>query len=182
MPDLLAHYALSILVAKTRFNTKKALLLGVIGVLPDVDVLFRVHRWITHSILVATLVALLALFLAYRYRRKYFEYTLIAVVLYLFHILLDVFNAPTPILWPLLNQSYSVTIGLDGLLVRDGFALKPKIEVVVDTVDFIQLEYMEGPVVGEAGLMAGVTLVFILVIEVLERCFRGSKRYSYLLT
>lgn len=166
MPDLLAHYALSILVAKTRFNTKKALLLGVIGVLPDVDVLFRVHRWITHSILVATLVALLALFLAYRYRRRYFEYTLMATILYLFHILLDVFNAPTPILWPLLNQSYSVTIELNGLLGRDNLTLEPRVEVTIDTVDFTQLEHLEGPVATTTtGLTATATLALILLIE-----------------
>jgi len=42
MPNLLTHYASSVLVARTRLGLKKSLLLGLVGLLPDIDVLLHV--------------------------------------------------------------------------------------------------------------------------------------------
>ena len=50
MPDALAHYAVSYLVASRVTKHKYALFIALIGLLPDIDVLLRVHRWVTHSI------------------------------------------------------------------------------------------------------------------------------------
>jgi len=39
---------------------KHAALLALIGLLPDVDAALRIHRWVTHSLALATMVALAA--------------------------------------------------------------------------------------------------------------------------
>lgn len=52
MPDLLAHYITSYLVALRLVNSKrKALLIAFFGLVPDIDVFFHVHRYISRSIL-----------------------------------------------------------------------------------------------------------------------------------
>ena len=50
MPDALAHYAVSYLVASKVTKPKYSLLRALIGLLPDIDVPLRVHRWVTHSV------------------------------------------------------------------------------------------------------------------------------------
>jgi hypothetical protein len=49
MPDLLTHYMASYLVARALVGPRRALLLAFVGLLPDVDALLLVHRWVTHS-------------------------------------------------------------------------------------------------------------------------------------
>ncbi len=72
MPDLLTHYMASYLVAKALVGPRRALLLAFVGLLPDVDALLLVHRWVTHSIPVALLDSAPLLVLTYTYRRGYF--------------------------------------------------------------------------------------------------------------
>ncbi len=50
MPDLLTHYMASYLVARALVGPRRALLLAFVGLLPDVDALLLVHRWVTHSV------------------------------------------------------------------------------------------------------------------------------------
>jgi membrane-bound metal-dependent hydrolase YbcI (DUF457 family) len=65
MPDLLAHYASSVLVARVRVDTKTALLIGLVGLIPDIDALLRIHRWITHSLVLVALFAIPVVTLVY---------------------------------------------------------------------------------------------------------------------
>ena len=84
MPDLLTHYASSVLVARTKLGLKKSLLLGLAGLLPDIDILLHVHRWVTHSFILAIAVATPLLTLTYKYRRS-FEAVALAATIYLLH-------------------------------------------------------------------------------------------------
>jgi len=44
VPDVAAHYAVSLLVASRIVKLRYALLFALVGLLPDIDALFRVHR------------------------------------------------------------------------------------------------------------------------------------------
>ena len=165
MPDLLAHYALSILVAKTRFNTKKALLLGVIGVIPDIDALFRLHRWITHSLVLTLVLAGVILPIIYKYKKNTLEYTLTILVLITLHITIDVFTGPTPILWPITSHSYTATLKLNGSIQVDSITLKPQVEITTREVDFTQQYIVEGPIASEIGVITAIAVAVTLILD-----------------
>ena len=98
MPNLLAHYAISYLIASRVAKPRYALLLALIGLLPDTDVLLRIHRWVTHSlILTVTLITIATIPVLY-IDHKYLEHLALASTLYILHIILDIFTAPTPVL------------------------------------------------------------------------------------
>jgi len=44
MPDLLTHYATSLLIATRALPLRHALLFALVGLLPDVDALLKIHR------------------------------------------------------------------------------------------------------------------------------------------
>ena len=165
MPDLLAHYALSTLVAKTRFNTKKALLLGFIGLIPDIDVLIGLHRWIIHSLIVISPVAGIALLLIYKCNKRFLTLASITTLLIIPHVILDVFTAPTPILWPLSNQAYMVDIKLNGALLGDSVNLIPQTTLITREIDFTPRYNIEGPIISEIGVAAAITFVVIILVE-----------------
>ena len=86
---------------------RKATFASFIALTPDLDVLFEVHRSPTHSALLLGIILLA--FLAFTWKRKRARPLVLLAAFGLFtHLLLDVFSAPTPLLWPLLNESFSV--------------------------------------------------------------------------
>jgi len=58
-------------IASRLFRSRHALVLALVGLLPGVDALLRIHRWVTRSLvltaLVATATVLLALCLSFKY-------------------------------------------------------------------------------------------------------------------
>ena len=105
MPDTLAHYALSYLVASRMVKPRYAVLFAPIGLLPDVDTVLRIHRWITHSLVLVMTVILVASIPLLYMNYKYLEYLVLTPTLYILHIVLDTFTASTPILWPITKPS-----------------------------------------------------------------------------
>jgi len=82
MPDILAHYALSYLVASRVAKPRYALFIALIGLLPDVDMLLRIHRWAIHSLVpVALIASVTALILLYT-KRSYLKHLSLATLLY----------------------------------------------------------------------------------------------------
>ena len=89
-------------------KAKKALVLSMFALLPDLDVLFYVHRSFSHSALFILSIGGIAI--ALFWKTKYREYALLATVGSLSHVMLDLFTNYTPILWPLYNQSMWVVV------------------------------------------------------------------------
>jgi len=168
MPDLLTHYMVSYLVARALVEPKRALLLALVGLLPDVDALLLVHRWVTHSIPVALLASAPLLALTYAYRREYFGVAVLAVLLYTTHVVMDVFTGLTPIMWPL-APAIAVNIEVNGVYGVDGIRVTPGFEVVVGPVDFARRDSVEGPLVSETGLMLALVVALISLVEYTSR-------------
>jgi membrane-bound metal-dependent hydrolase YbcI (DUF457 family) len=168
MPDLLTHYIASYLVARALIEPRRALLLAFVGLLPDVDALLLVHRWVTHSIPVALLASAPLLALTYTYRREYFGVVVLAVLLYTTHVVMDVFTGLTPIMWPL-APALAVNIEVNGAYSVNGVRVTPGFEVVVGPVDFARRDSVEGPLVSETGLMLALVVALISLVEYTSR-------------
>jgi len=164
MPDLLTHYMASYLIARTIVEPRRALLLALVGLLPDVDVLLLVHRWVTHSIPVELLASAPLLALTYTYRRGYFGVVVLAVLLYTLHIAMDLLTGLTPALWPL-APALALNIGVNGAYSVNGVKITPGFEVVVGPADFARRDSFEGPLVSETGLMLALIVALISLAE-----------------
>ncbi|MFZ8793315.1 MAG: hypothetical protein ACO2O2_05450 [Acidilobaceae archaeon] len=97
MPDLLAHFASSVLVTRVRVDTRVALLVGLVGLISDVDALLRIPRWITHSLVLVVLFATPLVVIVYWRGKRCFGLALATLLIYTLHLLLDVFTGPTPV-------------------------------------------------------------------------------------
>jgi membrane-bound metal-dependent hydrolase YbcI (DUF457 family) len=164
MPDLLTHYMASYLVARALVGPRRALLLAFVGLLPDVDALLLIHRWVTHSIPVALLASTPLLALTYTYRRRYFGVVVSAVLLYILHIVMDLLTGLTPALWPL-APAIALNIGVNGVYSVDGVKVTPGFEVVVGPVDFARRDSVEGPLISETGLMLALIVALTSLAE-----------------
>jgi membrane-bound metal-dependent hydrolase YbcI (DUF457 family) len=163
MPDLLTHYMASYLVARALVEPRRALLLAFVGLLPDVDALLLVHRWVTHSVPVALLASAPLLVLKYAYRRGYFGVVVLAVLLYTLHIVMDLLTGLTPALWPL-APALALNIEVNGVYSVDGVRVTPGFEVVVGPVDFARRDLVEGPLVSETGLVLLVVVIVLTIV------------------
>lgn len=139
MPDPLTHYLSSYLVARAVSKPRHAALAALLGLLLDIDALLRIHRWATHSVPLALLVAALTLILAHYRFRRYLRFATIALLIYVLHIVLDLFTAPTPALWPLHNSIW-VKVELVSRVTVGGVSIAPEIEVLTKPADFTPRE------------------------------------------
>jgi membrane-bound metal-dependent hydrolase YbcI (DUF457 family) len=164
MPDLLAHYALSVLVAKTQVNTRWALLLGLLGLLPDIDALLRIHRWLTHSLVVIVLVVTPLLVLINLYWKSGLGLALLALLIVVLHPVMDVFTGLTPILWPLVDSVW-IKVSVNGAASSTGVTITPRVAVITSRPSFTQREVVEGPLVTEIGVILAVVTAVVLVLD-----------------
>jgi membrane-bound metal-dependent hydrolase YbcI (DUF457 family) len=93
-------------------DLRKAALASLISLAPDLDVFFHVHRSQSHSIIILGAIALPLLVLT-RNRKEARTLVLFGTFGVLTHLVLDLFQAPTPLLWPLLNESLMVSVQLN---------------------------------------------------------------------
>jgi len=170
VPDLLAHYLVSYLIARTIVEPRYALIIAFVGLLPDVDALLGVHRWVTHSVLVALLASAPLLMLAYLSGGRYVMVVLLALLLYTLHLVLDLFTGSTPILYPLVGSIW-VKLEVIGLYSDTGIALTPRVTVETTKLGFTPQPAIEGPIVSEAGIILAVVTALVLVLGYL-----GKKR------
>jgi len=110
MPETLIHIVLPLFVLiLAGFELKKAFALSLLAILPDFDILFGVHRSISHSLIFITLIFVPLLFLA---RKNKINYILPAFFVILSHPILDMFTGYTPILYPLYGKSVYIVANL----------------------------------------------------------------------
>ena len=174
MPDLLAHYLASYLVARALIGSRRALLVAFVGLLPDVDAVFMVHRWVTHSIPIVLIASVPLLVLTLAYRRRYVGVVVVAVLIYMLHIVMDVFTGLTPILWPL-APAIGVVLEVNGVSNGESVVITPRVDVAVEPADFTRRDYIEGPIVAETGLMLAVVVAVASAVEYIARRLRHAQ-------
>jgi len=160
MPDLLTHYSASYLISSRFKGIRGALLISILGLLPDIDVLLKMHRWITHSVPLSLLIFLSIILL----KRDRLGDLALAILLYELHLIMDLFTGPTPILWPLIPLAYSVSLKLDAVL-GSTIHLNGFFEVTTSSGLFGVHRVVGGPLVTGEGVMIALVALIIAVME-----------------
>jgi len=149
------------------------LVAALAGLLPDVGALLGFHRWATHSIVLAASAMLPLIAFAYAKRRRgVLTLLALATLLYIIHIVLDVFTSPTPLLWPLTSKAYAVTIDVEGVVTSTGFAATISVKVVSEATNFGKKHVVEGPLATPLGVATSITVLIAVLLEL----FKGLKQ------
>jgi hypothetical protein len=154
-------------------NTKWALLLGLLGLLPDIDALLRIHRWLTHSLVVIVLVVTPLLVLINLYWKSGLGLALLALLIVVLHPVMDVFTGLTPILWPLVDSVW-IKVSVNWAASSTGVTITPRVAVITSRPSFTQREVVEGPLVTEIGVILAVVTAVVLVLDYFK-----TKRVSW---
>ncbi len=178
MPDLVAHYVASYLVARQVVRGRlRALAIALAGLAPDVDALLRMHRWFTHSLLM--IAPILAAYAALRLlgRRGWARVALLVAALYALHIAMDIFTAPVPLLWPLSSECVGIHLSIEGVVAPGALALVPRVSIVVATASFAP-HVVRGPVLSLVGTALLITCAAIEVASALRTGLRRMEQGS----
>ena len=161
MPDLLTHYAISYLIASRITKPKQALFIALVGLLPDIDALLRIHRWITHSLVLVVMASFIVIFVSvFTISNKFVYYIVsLSVLLYILHVILDVFTGPTPLLWPLTRDSYMISISINGAIGGDTLNINPVITTTATASNFIQQQTLYGPIATEYSFITSIAVL-----------------------
>ncbi len=165
MPDVLTHYTLSYLIASRVMKPKYAVLVAFIGLLPDIDALIRIHRWITHSLIPLAIIGAILTAITIYLKKQYLKYVVIALTLYTLHIIMDMFTAATPILWPITMQSYMINLGVIGAITDSTITITPTITVTAEPTNFTQQPILEGPIITPLGAITTIAVATIILVE-----------------
>lgn len=159
MPEPLIHFIVPLfLLIMLGINVKKSVLLSSLAIIPDLDVIFGVHRSSSHSIIVI-LISTITIVLILNYLRmgKKSEY-LLAVLVLLSHPFMDMFGWYTPILWPATDKSIYIftelTTNMNNLL-----DLNLIFNVNFEKTVFYKINGGDGPIFTSQGF--GITLVLL---------------------
>ena len=113
MPEPLLHFVVPfIILSAFGLTIKKSLILSSIAILPDLDVLFHIHRSVTHSVIFLILICIPIIgFIKLKYP-NYFRDSLVGTLVVLTHPILDVFHGYIPIFYPLYKNSIFIVCKL----------------------------------------------------------------------
>ena len=146
---------------------KKAFIASLISLLPDIDALLHIHRSQTHSlplILTATIPLILL-----TSKTKLKEYIVPATIALIIHLALDIFTGPTPILWPLYNQSIWITIQLNLQITQNPIpSTKPTINIQTTKTTFQQFSNLDAPIITSQGLIITIILLTPTIIQTIK--------------
>lgn len=159
MPEPLIHFIIPLfLLIILGLNLKKAVLISSLAIIPDLDVLFHVHRSVSHSIIfILAIIIPIILILNYLHIGKKNEMILATLVI-LSHPFMDMFNGATPILWPLFDKSIYIFTELTTNL-NNVLDLNLIFKVNFEKTIFYKTNG-EGPIF--SGLGFGITLVLLI--------------------
>ncbi len=106
--DTFAHIVIPLLVLLAlRVDTRKALMMLPLAVIPDLDIFFRAHRLLFHNVFVLVLLPMLFGVYIYHYHRKYFPYAWIGIFYLCAHLVLDL-SEGIALLYPLTTNFYAI--------------------------------------------------------------------------
>lgn len=160
MPEPLIHFVIPFfLLVMSGFTIKKATFISLLAVLPDIDVLFHIHRSISHSIFFLLIFSFPAIIITRKYYKDRFNESIIATLVILSHPFLDAFTYFTPVFWPLFDKSFYIIAELTTNM-NDVLDLNLKLQVNFEPIVFHQTTNIDTPIFSSAGV--GVSLVLLI--------------------
>ena len=110
MPELILHFSIPFALSKVRFGLKESIIISLTALLPDLDALMHIHRWLAHSLIITSIAFTIPIAIAYALNRKYLKLAIACYLAVLSHIVMDLFQTYTPILYPITNESIHLKI------------------------------------------------------------------------
>jgi len=157
MPELLLHFSIPFALSAPVLGLKRAFIIGLVALLPDLDVLLHVHRSFTHSAIFLSILIILMVSISLKIGRG--SGTMIACSLSLLsHLILDLFHSPTPILYPLSNYSYHISPKMSVLIAEK---ILPNISLTLNMEEtvFKSFQLLDAPIFTDSGFMASLILI-----------------------
>jgi len=160
LPEPLLHFALPFSLSVLKLGFKKAILLGLIALLPDIDVLLRVHRSWTHSLVVLSVLSGAVLLMVAMFKPGDLKFSYLSTLSLLSHPIIDLFQTNTPILWPILNRSVWLKIEAWVTIPQN---LIPNIYISVESIliEFTTFTQMDAPITTSLGFVISLILVSV---------------------
>ena len=111
MVEPLLHFAVPF-AAFTALGVKprRAFLISLFALLPDLDILINVHRFCSHSLILLLAITIPLMLVAMKFSRQ--KLLSLIIFAYASHLFLDLFTGYTPILWPLYSQDLWIAFNL----------------------------------------------------------------------
>jgi hypothetical protein len=173
----LLHFVVPLVTLRAvGLDWKSALFASFVALTPDLDVFFLVHRSASHSIIVLLVIVIPILILARR-NPTIRNLTLLAAFAVTTHLMMDVFQTSTPLLWPLYGRDIEIVSSLN-FQIGSGPTLVPNVAVETRPVDFASFETFDAPLITAEG--AGIALVLLapIVTQIVISRKRASKKAS----
>jgi membrane-bound metal-dependent hydrolase YbcI (DUF457 family) len=160
MPEPLLHFIIPLfLLIMLGFNLKKSIIISSLAIIPDLDVIFHVHRSISHSIIfILALTIPTFLILNYLNIGKKSE-MMTAILVILSHPFMDLFTGYTPIFWPLFDKSIYIFTQLTTNM-NNVLDLNLIFKVNFDKIMFLRTTDGDAPIFTSQGF--GITLVLLI--------------------
>ena len=169
MPEPLIHFIVpfSVLVM-CGVGVKKSAFFASFAILPDLDVLFHVHRSFSHSIFFILLLCAPAIIITAVRHSSRINDAVIATLVILSHPFMDLFTYFTPIFWPLYNNSIYIIAEMMTNM-NNVSQVHLLFDIKLEPVVFYQTVSMDAPIFTSVGV---ATTMVILVGLGLKRLFR----------
>jgi len=154
------------ILCRLGFNLPFCIVSSILAIVPDFDVLFKMHRSVTHSLLPYLPALILALFL-----HPYDE--LISNLLYAAwlalssHILLDLLDGYSPALWPVVKDEFSISIKADAKF-GHSFLILPRFELKRRKFSSRPFHEFEAELVTGEGLIISLLLILLSVLPLVR--------------
>ncbi|MEM2168493.1 MAG: glycosyltransferase [Candidatus Bathyarchaeia archaeon] len=166
MPEPTIHFSVIFALSAPRLGVKRALILSLMALLPDLDVLFHVHRSVSHSLIILGLSWLLVLTVIYAIKREYLKAGILCFLAFLSHPIMDCFQSYTPILYPVLDRSLRVKFDGSFLFSPEGFSPRVSVSIMAAPTLFKPFQYFDAPIFTGEGFL--ISLLLIMVPLLLE--------------
>ena len=164
MPEPLIHFIVpfSVLIM-CGIGVKKSALFASLAILPDLDVLFHIHRSFSHSIFFILLFCAPVIIVAAAKHSKWTTDAIVATLVLLSHPFMDLFTYYTPIFWPLYNNS--IYILAEMITNMDNVSqLHLLFKIKLKPVVFYHTVSMYAPIFTSQGVAATLVIVIGLVL------------------
>ena len=162
MPEPLLHFSIAFALSAPILGIRRALIVGLISLLPDLDVLFHVHRSMSHSIVLLSIIVAASILISYKIGRGA-KFATVSGLGLLSHPLLDLFQSPTPVLYPLSHNSYHVSPKLS-VTISNGIVFHLTFSIESEPVKFAPFHSMDAPIFTDIGFIISLLLISISVI------------------
>jgi len=162
MPEPLLHFSITFALSAPILGIRRAIIVGLISLLPDLDALFHVHRSMSHSIVLLSIIVATFILISHKVGRGA-RFATVSGLGLLSHPLLDLFQSPTPVLYPLSHNSYHVSPKLS-VTISNGIIFQPAFSFESEPVNFTPFHSMDAPIFTDTGFIISLLLISISAI------------------